>query len=132
MHEGATALYGQLLESYVAGRDILHALSTVLRRLPKSVRQGALAPVRTIHVARQHQNAARSVIGFEYPEDALTVVMMQRERIKTIATASDTWDAWDIEVLKAEPAPLGLDSAEHAGSLTTRTESSPAAPPPDE
>jgi predicted nucleic acid-binding protein len=122
MHDGATALYRELVDSYVAGRDLLYALSTVLNRLPKSARDGALAPVVTIHVAHQHRVAARSVIGLDYPEDALTVVMMQRERIRTIATVSDRWDEWDIEVLKAADAD----------SVNSRTESVPAQPPPGE
>ena len=117
-HAGACALYSDLIDNYVAGRDLLFALSTVLDRMPKTTRHGALAPITTLHVSGQHRAAAREVSGLEYPEDALTVVMLRRERIKTIATASDTWDGWDVEVLKA--------------ALSSRTEPPPDPAPPAE
>ena len=115
-HEAAKTLFWQLVDTYVAGSDQLFALSTVLAELPDEFRKAALAPVLTLHVARQHLTAAATITEVA-PDDALTLVMMQRHRIRAVATTRNVWDAFEIEVLK----PVADDSG-----LNSRTEPTPA------
>ena len=98
-HVGAVALYETLVEGYQSGLDRLFALSTVLGDLPKEFRRQALAPVVMVRVARQHRHAAQRVTAAGTPEIALSLVMMRRERIHTVATAVSAFDDLDVTVL---------------------------------
>lgn len=105
-HTATKDLYSALVERYRAGADRLFALSTVLAKLPREFRRNALAPVLTLHVARQHHNAARRVPAASSPDVALALVMLRRNRISTVATASYDFDGFDLVVLRAQPDEL--------------------------
>ena len=132
-HRDACAMYNELVDNYENGRDRLFALSTVLGDLPREFRRNALAPVETVHVAEQHRSAARAMAsGLGIPWMALSLVMMRRERITAVATATHAFDAFEVEVLSV--APLVASGAEpsvpagyHAYSPAAST---PAAPAP--
>lgn len=104
-HVGGVALYETLVDRYQSGLDRLFALSTVLGDLPKEFRRQALAPVVMVRVARQHRRAALRVTPAASPEIALSLVMMRRERIHTVATAVAAFDELDVTVLHIA-APL--------------------------
>jgi hypothetical protein len=98
-HGAATRLYAQLVERYVDQSDRLCALSTVLRTIPRETRRTLLAPVATTHVARQHRSASSRIVGPTPTDVALTLVMLQRERIRTVATTTKAYAGLDVEVL---------------------------------
>lgn len=147
-HADACALYGELVDNYEKGRDRLFALSSVLGVVPREFRRGALAPVTTLHVAAQHRAAATMVGGPVTPRTALSLVMMRRERIGAVATATHEFDAFDVEVLSVSPrtadgfaaqAPDGYRAYEPAGfgpprgeSFSSKTAPLPAPRPTDE
>lgn len=101
-HTAACALYGELVDNYDRGRDRLFALSSVLGDVPSEFRRSALAPVATLHVAPQHRSAAMATVTAS-PRAALSLVMMRRERIGAVATATNEFDAFDVEVLSVGP-----------------------------
>lgn len=122
-HADACALYGQLVDNYAAGRDRLFALSTVLGDVPQEFRRNALAPVETVHVAEQHRAAAREITAQISPQTALSMVMLRRERMSAVATATHEFDPLHTEVLSvaprepdgAEAPPEGYQAYEPAG-----------------
>ena len=120
-HEAACRLYATLVDRYAAGLDRLFALSGVLGDLPREFRRNALAPVVTVRVARQHRSAARRIAD-RSTDAALSLVMMRRDRIRTVATTGREFDDVNVTVLFAdEPldmASLDLDAvALDAGAL---------------
>lgn len=116
-HEAAKALYWGLVDAYIKGTDQLFALSTVLSDMPRDFRKAALAPLLTYHVARQHLNAAATITGYS-PDDALTLVMMERHKVCAVATTRDVWDEYDIEVLKPGATSVGgHPNADGAGEM---------------
>jgi hypothetical protein len=125
-HERAREVYGALVERYEAGFDRLFALSTVLDIVPRQFRRGALAPVLTLHVAGQHIAAARQIVEAPSALTALSLVMMDREHISAIATASHDFDPFEIEVLS-----IAEDSGVDSG-LSSRTAPTPAPQPTGE
>jgi|EndMetStandDraft_3_1072993.scaffolds.fasta_scaffold289757_1 hypothetical protein len=123
-HADACALYGQLVDNYENGLDRLFALSTVLGDVPREFRRNALAPVETVNVAAQHRTAARDVAAPISPRTALSMVMLRRERINAVATATHEFDPLAIEVLSvaaraengfAEAVPDGYQAFEPSG-----------------
>ena len=116
-HETARTLYTELIDGYANRRDLLHALSTVLDQIPSDLRRSALAPVGRVHVAAQHLSAAGQISNID-PQAALALVMMQRERIGTIATTSHSFDLVDVEVIspslnsRTAPQPVPRSTAE--------------------
>ena len=102
-HADACALYGRLVDNYERGADRLFALSTVLGDVPREFRHNALAPVETVHVAAQHRSAARDVAAPISPRAALSLVMLRREGITTVATATHEFDPLEVEVLSVAP-----------------------------
>ena len=127
-HVGAVALYETLVDRYQSGLDRLFALSTVLGDLPKEFRRQALAPVLMVRVARQHRHAALRVTLTTTAEIALSLVMLQRERIHTVATAISAFDGLDLTVLHVaaphSPSPrfTPMDVASPDAPVSSRTE----------
>jgi hypothetical protein len=133
-HGDACALYGQLVDNYQSGRDRLFALSTVLGDVPREFRRNALAPVETMHVADQHRSAAATLVaGLSSPWIALSLVMIRRERITTVATATHAFDAFEIEVLSVAPPTAGTEAAVPTGyqAYTSAAFEPPPFAPPD-
>ena len=123
-HAEACALYSRLVDNYERGVDRLFALSTVLGDVPREFRHNALAPVSNVHVAAQHRSAAREVAAPVSPQAALSLIMLRRERITAVATATHEFDPLDIEVLSvasridpddSAPVPDGYVAFEPAG-----------------
>ncbi len=98
-HHDAVAAYEVLIDRYENGDDSLFAISTVLRQYPRDVRTGILAPIATVWIARQHRNAAAKVIASS-PEQAMTLLMLRRERFRAIATATHDFDMFAIDVIR--------------------------------
>lgn len=109
-HTAACELYSRLVDRYQAGTDRLYALSTVLGELPTEFRRNALAPVLRLNVARQHRSAAARMGAELSPSTALTLVMMRRERVRTVAAASHAFDGLAIDVLAVDV--LAIDDGE--------------------
>lgn len=117
-HAGAARLYAELIQRYVAGHDGLFALSTVVDTVAVTVRRQSLAPVETLWIARQHRRAAAEVVGTASFDAKLTLVVMQRERIRTVATTSIEYDHLDIEVLRADESTLTVDQPHGISQLS--------------
>lgn len=112
-HASAMRIYSTLVDRYEDGDDVLFAASTVLQGVPREFRSVTLAPVATLWVAHQHRVAARRVRDSVTPEVAIELVLLQRERIRTIATASPVFDRYELTVLRADAMP---ESAVPAGA----------------
>ncbi len=130
-HVGAVALYETLVDRYQSGLDRLFALSTVLGDLPREFRRQALAPVLMVRVARQHRRAAERVTAAATPEIALSLVMMRRERIRTVATAVSAFDELDVTALHVPASHVTAShTAPHVASpdepVSSRTEPTPS------
>ncbi|MCU1391877.1 MAG: hypothetical protein JWM34_305 [Ilumatobacteraceae bacterium] len=98
-HAAALEIYRTLVDRYQTGADRLFALSTVLGDVPPEFRRTALAPLLRLNVARQHRSAARRMTPQADPAVALALVMMRREKIRTVATASTAFDGLDLTIL---------------------------------
>lgn len=135
-HAPAKRIYSTLVDRYEDGDDVLFAASTVLQGVPREFRSVTLAPVATLWVAHQHRVAARRVRDSVTPEVAIELVLLQRERIRTIATASPIFERYELTVLRADamlepdmPSPVDecADTAAVDGeSVSFRTEPQPA------
>ncbi len=131
-HLSAKRIYATLVDRYEDGDDLLFAASTVLQDLPREFRSVTLAPVTTLWVAHQHRVAARRVRDSVTPEVAIELVLLQRERIRTIATASPIFDRYELTVLHAsaiaasDASAEGSDTDPHGDGLNSRTEPQPA------
>jgi len=99
-HPQAAAIYAELLNAYVAGTDRLFALSTDLDRFDKATRRASFSALVVAHVANQHRSAATKVNESFTPETALALVIIAAEKITTVATLGDQFDALDLEIIK--------------------------------
>jgi hypothetical protein len=131
-HSSAKRIYATLVDRYEGGDDLLFAASTVLQDVPREFRSVTLAPVVTLWVAHQHSVAARRVRDSVTPEVAIELVLLQRERIRTVATASSVFDRYDLTILRAGTMPEPDLSAEAMGAaadddelVSSRTEPQP-------
>ncbi len=103
-HACATSTYRTLIDGYTARTNRLFALSSTLAELPPEIRRSVLAPVETLWVSRQHRSAAQRVDAAVPAHSALTLVMLARERIRTVATVayedgSTDYDDFTLEVI---------------------------------
>ena len=106
-HRATVATYCTLIDGYTAGTDRLFALSDTLRSLPSDARRGLLAPVQTLWVSRQHRSAAKRVDPAVPEHSALILVMLSREKIRTVATlanddGSTLYDDFDLDVVRVD------------------------------
>jgi predicted nucleic acid-binding protein len=106
-HAVARDLYPPLLDAFERNEIRLRALSVDIERHPQ-LRRTLFAPAEVIHVAPQHHRAAARLADAEgiTVDTALAVVLMQRERIRRIAT----FDPWfstleDVEVIRRSTTP---------------------------
>jgi hypothetical protein len=109
-YAAATATYLELVELYEAEHVLLVAVSDHLRAFRPRGRQGALAPVDPLHVGFQHRRVARRAVA-QTPSiplaHALTLVMLERHRVRRVATLDPFFQAYELELLPAaaiEPA----------------------------
>lgn len=120
-HGAAAQLYSDLVDRYQMGLDRLYALSTVLGDLPIEFRRNALAPVLTLRVARQHRAAAARVDDSVSPSAALSLVMMRRERVRTVATAVHDYDDIEVDVLSVADVVVTPPTVHDASEVQAHT-----------
>ena len=101
-HDDAVAIYRTLIDDFVAQRCLLVGRADHIKALDHS---DLFAPIDKLHVARQHRTAAatlveRTGIG---PDQAITLVLFQRHRIRKLATFDVQMMAYDIDIITASP-----------------------------
>jgi predicted nucleic acid-binding protein len=102
-HDEAVAVYRTLIDDFVAQRCLLVGRADHLKALDLP---DLFAPIDKLHVARQHRTAAatlmeRTGVG---PDQAITLVLIQRYRIRKLATFDVQMMAYDIDVITATPS----------------------------
>ncbi|MEY2416236.1 MAG: hypothetical protein QOH53_1570 [Ilumatobacteraceae bacterium] len=102
-HDEAVEVYRTLIDDFVAQRCLLVARADHLKALGHP---DLFAPIDKLHVARQHRTAAatlveRTGVG---PDQAITLVLIQRYRIRKLATFDVQMMAYDIDVITATPS----------------------------
>ena len=97
-HHEAVALYSTLLDDFVEQRCLLVAQADQLAALASP---DLFAAVDKLHVARQHRSAAdQSARDFGVDFDvAITLVLVRRLKIRSVATYDERIAAYDIEIL---------------------------------
>jgi hypothetical protein len=100
-HEAAAREYLALVEQYEDDKILLVAVHTHLGELVGLDRRHVFAPVDRLWVGRQHRRAAARSRVADDPEFALTLVMAERHRVRTIATFDQRFHDFEIAVLPA-------------------------------
>jgi predicted nucleic acid-binding protein len=107
-HEEATALYRTLVDDYVEQRCLLVARADHLAAIPDA---DLFAAVDKLHVAGQHRHAADDLIartGVDV-DQAVTLVLIRRSKIRKVATFDERLAQYDINVITSiarEPVDL--------------------------
>lgn len=100
-HDAAAVEYLELVSQYEAEEILLVAVHTHLGELVGLDRKHVFAPVDRLWVGRQHRRAAaRSLVADDY-EFAITLVMAQRNRVRTIATFDPRFHDYELDVVPA-------------------------------
>jgi len=100
-HEAAAAEYLELVRQYAAQEILLVAVHTHLGELVGLDRKHVFAPVDRLRVGRQHDRAvARSQVADD-PEFAITLVMAERHRVRTVASFDPRFRDFELAVLPA-------------------------------
>jgi predicted nucleic acid-binding protein len=97
-HDQAIAMYRTMIDDFVAQRCLLVARADHLKAVDSP---DLFAPIDKLHVARQHRTAAatlveRTGVG---PDQAITLVLVQRHRIHKLATFDVQMTAYDIDIV---------------------------------
>ena len=100
-HEAATAEYLALVTQYEAQEILLVAVHTHLGELVGLDRTYMFAPVDRLWVGRQHRRAAARSLVADDPELALTLVMAQRHRVRTVASFHPRIRDYELTVVPA-------------------------------
>ena len=109
-HDEAVAIYRTMIDDFVAQRCLLVARADHLDAVDSP---DLFAPIDKLHVARQHRAAAsalveRTGVG---PDQAITLVLIQRNRIREVATFDVQMNAYDIDIVTATPpTPAAAES----------------------
>lgn len=112
-HDVAADAYRELVDRYECNRVILLARDDHLAEL-QQLRSSMLAPVEVLHVAAQHRHAADEVLApFDDPDLAVTLVLLRREKICSIATFDRRFAAVDVDVVPLDARGSGADGAQH-------------------
>lgn len=98
-HEAAAAQYLDLVEQYEAEKILLVAVHTHLGELVGLDRKHVFAPVDRLWVGVQHRRAVRRSRVADDPEFALTLVMAERHRVRTIASFDPRFGDYELTVL---------------------------------
>ena len=101
-HDEAVAIYRTLIDDFVAQRCLLVGRADHLKALDHP---DLFAPIDKLHVARQHRTAAATLIERTGvgPDQAITLVLIQRYRIRKLATFDVQMMAYDIDIITATP-----------------------------
>ena len=100
-HETAAAEYLDLVTQYEADQILLVAVHTHLGELVGLDRKHVFAPVDRLWVGRQHRRAVSRSRVADDPEFALTMVMAERHRVRTVATFDPRFHDFELTVLPA-------------------------------
>ncbi len=128
-HDDVVACYHALVDEFEGDRLLLAVRSDVRNELRATLPRGLIAPADTLHVAGQHRHAADHVIHPDAdPDMALNMVLMQREKIRRIATLDSRYEVLDVTVLPGWPTaaiddtePLDRDAADSVEDVSSRT-----------
>lgn len=115
-HDEAVAAYRNLIDDFVAQRCLLVARADHLSALDSP---DLFAPVDKLHVARQHRNAAATLIERTGAgtDQAITLVLIQRHRIRKLATFDLQMMAYDIDVIDSTSPASNLVGADATSPL---------------
>jgi hypothetical protein len=112
-HAECTAQYRELVDRFERNEVLLVAVSDHLRDLdlgdaPSTTQRvtwflhrrhlGAFAPVDPLYVGFQHRRAAAAT-PIDDPDLALTLVMCDRHKVRTVATVNPAFEAFDLTLL---------------------------------
>lgn len=97
-HATAGECYARLLDEYERFQIRLRARADHLAAVDRRKYAQLLAPVETIHVARQFRRQAARLGDAYSPDLAVTLVVMRRETIERIATFHTFFDGVDVGV----------------------------------
>ena len=117
-HDSAVAIYRTLIDDFVAQRCLLVGRADHLKAVDSP---DLFAPIDKLHVARQHRTAAatlveRTGVG---ADEAITLVLIQRYRIRKLATFDVQMMAYDIDVIdSASPSTFVSTDTTGASSPT--------------
>jgi len=100
-HEAAAAEFLDLVTQYEAQEILLVAVHTHLGELVGLDRKHVFAPVDRLWVGRQHHRAVRRSLVADDPEFAITLVMAERHRVRTVATFDPRFHDFELTVLPA-------------------------------
>jgi predicted nucleic acid-binding protein len=103
-HRLAASCYLELVDAFSRRQRRLLVTSDVRHEF-ETAPAGLLAPVETLHVARQEHHAAQHIEivaadGVTSPDDmALNLVLLRRRKITGIATFDERYKAYEVEIL---------------------------------
>lgn len=99
-HHDAVEAYSALIDDFVAERCLLMARADHLQSLTTDeATKNLFAAVDKLHVARQHRKAAadlsaRTGVGIE---DAVTMVLLRRHRIRRVLSFDEHFAGYDVD-----------------------------------
>lgn len=96
-HAAVAAHYRHLVDDYRARRRRPVALSSDLAMFPRSIRNSLFAAISAVDAAAQYRNAAANATVAD-PEMALNLVVMRREKIRSIATCDRRYCDFEVDV----------------------------------
>ncbi len=100
-HEAAAGEYLDLVTQYEAEEILLVAVHTHLGELVGLDRKHVFAPVDRLWVGRQHLRAVTRSRVADDPEFAITLVMAERHRVRTVATFDPRFHDYELTVVPA-------------------------------
>jgi predicted nucleic acid-binding protein len=97
-HDEATAIYRTLIDDFVEERCLLVARADHLAAVAND---DLFASVDKLHVARQHRNAADTLISRSAVDvdEAITLVLIQRSKVRKVATFDERLRHYDLDLV---------------------------------
>jgi predicted nucleic acid-binding protein len=96
-HDEAVAGYRSMLDDFVAQHCLLVARADHLIAVANP---DLFAPIDKLHVARQHLHAAANLRSEQLdPDLAITLVLIHRQRIRTVASFDERFARYEITTL---------------------------------
>jgi predicted nucleic acid-binding protein len=120
-HDEAVATFRVLVDDFVEQRRLLVARTDHLTAVDNP---DLFAPVDKLHVARQHLYAAANLRGEQLdPDLAITIVLIHRHRIRTVASFDERLAGYEITTLPAANSvaadTLGASAATYVGPASS-------------
>ena len=110
-HDEAVALYRTMVDDFVEQHCLLVARDDHLAAVANP---DLFAPVDKLHVTRLHRNAADELVrntGVDFDE-AITLVLVRRSKIRKVATFDERLTAYDIDILTSAALSASSVAAE--------------------